>query len=667
MKVVFDSEADGLLQTANKLWMVVATVLSEDQKTLVFTDFTKDYYPLLEYRDFLDACKIVIGHNIMMYDLPLFEKLHGFRLKKTVERVDTFILSKVLEPRRFANRKHSLEDWGEFLGQPKTQHSDWSKASSEMLNRCLTDVELNVKVYNHLVDEIKAYPRPMRKMIRLGLDAEHSSAEFIGRSCMHGWPFDSESAKDFLNYLNSKMKPIEEMVNPHLRVRAKAIDGKEVTKEPTWTKNGNYTVNTVRHFGLDSSEGRKKILPIEGPFCRIEWLQPDIGSMEAVKEYLYELGWEPDDWNYKDLGGGQKVQTSPKLSESSLEPLGEIATNIGKYYSLRAKASILEGWLAAVEESGDGRIHGDVFILGTPTGRVTHKLLANVPVVEVEAESKEEKQKILETLPDCIKALRRGEKPELDLNSLKPFDALERYWNRSLFYAPKGYKIVGADSASNQNRGLCHFLKNEEYTLKVINSDIHLVNAGILHNIIPSLNPNSKKPAKPFFYALIFGGGDGKLSLILIGRRDPVLGGQLKAQFMAKIPGFERLSKEIKEVWTSTASKYGKENAYIRGLDYRKLYTNSPHRGLNYLLQNTEALTCKAAAGWASSRLDELCGNDWWPLLFNHDEIQVMIPEKHAEEAARICAQAFKEAPKLFGIEIMDGDSSIGINWAETH
>jgi hypothetical protein len=50
-----------------------------------------------------------------------------------------------------------------------------------------------------------------------------------------------------------------------------------------------------------------------------------------------------------------------------------------------------------------------------------------------------------------------------------------------------------------------------------------------------------------------------------------------------------------------------------------------------------------------------------------HDEEDFMVPEEHAEIAAKISKQAFIDGPKLFGVEIMDGEAKIGNNWYEVH
>jgi len=47
--------------------------------------------------------------------------------------------------------------------------------------------------------------------------------------------------------------------------------------------------------------------------------------------------------------------------------------------------------------------------------------------------------------------------------------------------------------------------------------------------------------------------------------------------------------------------------------------------------------------------------------------VPVYVREDQAEAAMEIAKRAFKEAPRLFGVDIMDGSASIGNNWYETH
>ena len=65
---------------------------------------------------------------------------------------------------------------------------------------------------------------------------------------------------------------------------------------------------------------------------------------------------------------------------------------------------------------------------------------------------------------------------------------------------------MGCDSAGNQLRGLCHYVRNDDFTNEVINGDQHQRNADTL---------NCSRPvAKSYLYAYLFGAGDGKLCLL---------------------------------------------------------------------------------------------------------------------------------------------------------
>jgi len=149
----------------------------------------------------------------------------------------------------------------------------------------------------------------------------------------------------------------------------------------------------------------------------------------------------------------------------------------------------------------------------------------------------------------------------------------------------------------------------------------------------------------------------------LTGLRDATLGRQAKELFASRIPGFKPLLNNLDRIFESSSSR---GRGYIRAIDGRRIFVESRHKLLNYLLQSCEKLTCASAILYAMERLDEQ-GFDWQPLIFYHDEIQIMVREDQAEAARDICKAAFKEGPKLFGVAIMDGEAKIGNNWRDTH
>jgi DNA polymerase I-like protein with 3'-5' exonuclease and polymerase domains len=105
---------------------------------------------------------------------------------------------------------------------------------------------------------------------------------------------------------------------------------------------------------------------------------------------------------------------------------------------------------------------------------------------------------------------------------------------------------------------------------------------------------------------------------------------------------------------------------FIRALDGRPVFTTEKHKLLNYLLQSCEKVTCAAAVWKTMEELDRR-GFDWQPLIFYHDELELMVKEDQAKDAAEIAERWLRDAPKMFGVEIMDGEAKIGYNWGDVH
>ena len=617
-RIVFDIEADNLLPGVTRIWIFVAYDI-DSKEFFIFNDYDSDVKPLSELLEFLDTCETLIGHNILQYDLLVLEKLLGWRPRHSVRLIDTMVMSQVLDYMRFGFG-HSLKRWGEFFKFPKVEHEDWTQYSSDMRNRCVIDVELNKKVYDHLINEM--LNRKHKEALSKGIRVECSASYFVGRAQLYGWPFDREKAVVLLNKIEARMNEIKNIIEPKLKTKCVQVDKDPEYKSPAWVANGNYAVRTCGWFNIPPEEGLDN-RPIFGDYCRVEFESPEIGSLESVKEYLYSIGWEPDEWNYKDIPGGGKIKTTPKLTEESLKAVGPDGELIDEYTTIRARHSIVKTW---VEENitENNRLHGDCFVIGTPTGRARHSIIANIPKGST-AYGKEVKE-LFTTLP--------------------------------------GYKIVGADSASNQARALAHYLDNPAFTDTIINGDIHSMNRDILESIVGKMKGDARDKAKKFYYAFLFGGGGGKLALIITDKRDVKLGSEIKEKFLKSIPGLKELISKLEKQFK--LSKLKTKKSYILALDGRPIYVPSEHKALNYLLQSAEKITCSAAIHLAVKWLEE-AKIDYQPLIMYHDEIEIMVREDQAEEASRLCKLAFAEGPKIFGVTIMDGDSKIGNNWYEVH
>ena len=138
---------------------------------------------------------------------------------------------------------------------------------------------------------------------------------------------------------------------------------------------------------------------------------------------------------------------------------------------------------------------------------------------------------------------------------------------------------------------------------------------------------------------------------------------KLKAGFLKAVPGFEALLKKLENIYGKTSQN---GDGYIPSIAGTRLYVDSFHKLLVYLLQSTEKATCGAAVLLTMRTLRE-ANIPYVPQIFMHDEIQFSVPEEYAEIAGNIGKLAFKEGPKMFGVTIMDGEFKIGNNWYDTH
>ena len=122
--IVFDIEADGLLEDATKIHCL--SYCDPNGGPLVSTS---DYNAM---RNILLNAKGLIGHNIVRYDVPLLERILGIKIK--AQLFDTLPMSWVLNHNR---SRHGLDTFGEDFGIPKPVITDWHNLTEEeYIHRC---------------------------------------------------------------------------------------------------------------------------------------------------------------------------------------------------------------------------------------------------------------------------------------------------------------------------------------------------------------------------------------------------------------------------------------------------------------------------------------------------------------------------------------------------
>lgn len=630
-RVVIDSEADGLLEDATKVWcMCTINPDSGDKFTFVADEFASVFMcsgPLSMGLDYVSKFDEVICHNLIGYDLPLFKKVLGWELPAHIKRTDTLILSKLANSDRrslkgCSSGPHSVEAWGIRFGRNKPEHEDWSQLSDAMIHRCREDTEIQLMILNAVQQEMR-----VAGDWDFAIWMETRFATIIQKQNMSGWTFDSESATQKVDYLTKYMDELHSQVEPYLPivVTDEKIIKKPIIKSGAWAKFTGTWVNSV--FGCEVRQDGPDHIRIgndrynwsigEGDntaqgFCRVSFPKLNIGSDTQLKPWLLSIGWKPVEWNFDKV---TRKPTSPKLTEDSLGSLSiGVGPAIAQWLKCSHRLSMIKGWLKKVRV--DGTVMAPSNSLGTPTGRQTHRVIVNIP----------------RTTSYYGKEV------------------------RELWIAKPGRVIVGGDSASCQARMLCHRMRDDDFTAAVVNgssedgTDIHSFNSR-------NTGLNNRDLAKNFFYGFIFGAQAAKVgSLIGKGKKE---GQAIMDEYFRRVPKLKSLIEDLKAFW----SKHG----YLIGMDGRAVYVRKQHELLCYDLQLGEAISMKLAAilvdEWATKE-----GLDFSMLVHYHDEIQYDCSTEDAPRLSELLKSAIQQAGIMMNLSVpLDGDIKIGQSWAECH
>lgn len=620
-RYVIDTEANELLRHVTRRWIVGWKDIDTGQRFFCLEGDDA-------WKKKLDEAVLIVGHNVLGYDLPMLEKIEGYKLPKHVTVHDTLIMSQVLNYNRFGHDGHSLARWGRHLGLYKGDWTDFSKYVPGMLKYCMNDIDICHRIYDTLLQEFAALASSAPQ-IKHYMRAEHAVSKWCAAAELHGWPFSVEKANILFGKLEAEINSTTAKLTPRLGRKTVAVDstkGEYPAVYPKWNMNGNYNYHVAKWFGIDAATGQDPNRLVTGPYSRVEFPELQLSSPHDVKIFLYRNGWQPTEFNTKfDEATGKKVKTSGKVTEDSLEFLGGDGKLYCDYLSTKARYGILKGWLNEVDENG--RLHGECFTIGTPSMRARHSIIANIP----------------------------------------SGDAVWGRDMRELFVCSPGWVLVGCDSAGNQARGLAHYLNSKDYVELLLHGDIHQYNADVLTEVLASLGISHKVPrsvAKRVLYAFLFGASGNKMWLYIFGESNESKGKKLKDGFTKAVPGLKTLQDKLSAIFKKTSMGGGR--GYIPGIAGNRIYCDSFHKLLVYLLQACEKATCGAATMLLMQWMEER-GIEYQPCVMYHDEVDFMVREANGQIAMELGVKAFQEGPKLFDIMIMDGGGKIGKDWYEIH
>lgn len=606
MKLIYDLECNGFIDTVDKIWIAVTKNL-DTKEIVTFSDYDVNSRPLNELTSYLDKADVIIAHNGIAYDNVVLHKLLNWK-PKNIKFIDTMILSQMNNYRRPG--KHSLKNFGELLGDAKGDFEDFSKYSEEMKTYAIQDVNLTEKVYKYLTEEARNLIKN-RPTFKQALQTEHAIAELCAEQVKHKWKFDTPKAKSHYQYLTNEMKIIEDEINPTLKPRKVWID--KEPKKVKYLQDGRFSSVSARmlseYLGTEIKQTDTDKWDPKKTFQRYEMIEADLGNMEQVRGMLLDSGWVPSQFTPKG---------EPKITSDTLHTIkGDIGEKVLRYYQLRSRHSVLKGWIE-LAEANNNRVYVEAFNIGTPTFRQRHSKIVNVP-------------------------------------SVNAFFGKEM---RELFIADDDKVMIGCDSSGNQIRALCHYLNNKDINDHVLNGDIHQHNADAIGV--------SRPLAKGLLYATVFGAGFAKLGKMVTGVEDIEKGKEVKNKLYSALPGLKELLKKLNNFFYTTQNKEGL--GFIPGLDGRKIYAESSFKLLNYLLQCFEAITVKSAVVNAFDTFKkENIEVDMLGLV--HDEVQVQTKKENVNRVKEILSYSFGEyITKKLELNIqMSGDAKEGMSWYDTH
>lgn len=413
--LIFDLETDGLLDTVTK---VHCLVIKDVEAEKVYTYSFSNPYERDEGLGHLQSGDLLVGHNVIKYDLPVLEKLFKITFDKS-KVFDTLVATRLIWsnvkdhdislmrneklPKKFFG-SHSLEAWGHRLGNYKGDFKGpWDTFTQEMLDYCVQDVEVTTTLYERCLAKDYA---------QTALLLEHEVAWLMAKQERNGFRFDTEKAAVLYTKLVQRRGELERELKDYF--------GSWVVQLPDFTPKVNST-----KFGYTKGVTVKKQKTIE--------FNPS--SRDHIADRLINLyGWKPVDFTEN----GKPVVDEDVLSKLEFPPCKLLT----EYLLIQKRAGQLsEGQQAWMKCEKKGFIHGSINPNGAVTGRATH---AYPNIAQVPSSSSHYGH-------EC----------------------------RELFTVPPGWFLVGADASGLELRCLAHFIARWDggkYAEVLVTGDIHTEN-----------------------------------------------------------------------------------------------------------------------------------------------------------------------------------------------
>jgi DNA polymerase I len=597
---VFDLETNGLYDEVTTIHCLVLHDLNRDQ---TFTYGPDSIAAGLEH---LATADVLIGQNILFFDIPVIRKLYPFYTFAAARIIDTLITTRLIWPKEKLydmdteqytqvppklRGSASLKAWGYRLSDYKISFKDFKEYSEEMLAYCIQDVNVTTQLFRHTQKQTCS---------EAALKLEHDFALAIEKQIRSGFPFDVDACLDLVDDLRTKQATLE-------------ADLKELFPPK---KIETIFVPKVNNAGRGYVKGQ--------PFTKVMHEEFNPGSRQQIVDRLQtKYGWVPEKSTEKG---------NPSIDDDVLSALPyPEAKPLAEYMLIKKRlGQIADGnnaWLKLVNDE-TGCMHGDVVTNGCITGRCAHR---NPNMGQVPAGYSEYGK-------EC----------------------------RGLFHAPDGWTLIGVDAKALELRCLAGYLAHwdgGEYARVVTDEsiDIHTYNQEMF-------GVATRDIAKRLLYGLLYGCGALKAGTIIDpNEKDELvlreLGSTAINSFMQGIPALKELKNRIAHNIAKREYLIGLDGRplFCRS-DFKGLNVLLQSSGALIMKQVVIELHNKMYD------LGYIYGHDWQQNAMIHDEVQVSCPPAMVDTLTSVALEAFPASQQFFDFQCsIHGDAHVGYSWDQTH
>lgn len=577
----------------------------------------------------LAKADILIGHNIIGYDIRILKRLFGWAPKQGCKVFDTLVAARLKWPdaQNHPYGGNSLDALSVAAGGVTKQHytGGFQHYSKEMEDYCVDDVKANRDIFRWL--------RPLVARFKTALKLEHRVAEIISRQVENGVSFDVTEAERLVDFFHKEQAECRDALDkafPPLEYEVE-LPKARMYKDPE--------TEELYEFKKDAPRDVAKRL-VSGPPKKkkvIDHFNP--GSTKKVADRLFrKYGWKAP---LTEVG-------NPSVTEDTLLSLDFAEAQFLVRFNMAGKRlQHLVDWVERARNCRTpGRIHPGINTNGALSGRMTH---------------------MQPNQTACPKVSSNDDGPILG------YAGRWGYEMRSLWGPREGWVQVGGDASGLELRMLGHYIApfdGGEYIRGLLEGDIHTMNqeAGGLA---------TRPQAKECIYAFLYGAGPEKQGDSIMhhmsltpqqrkryeGQKPIDVGKRFQRSFKKKTKGLQKLLDWV--------ARKAHRDGYLTLPDGRQVPIRKAYAALNALLQGTGGIAMKLALVYHHDELIRR-GYEWdkdFAYMLNaHDEFQLECRPEIAEEVGELIVWSIEKAGKKLKLRCpLTGEYKIGKSWAETH